>query len=168
MTRLGGMTVSAGVKWCLLGVCVLACRPSYDERSIKTPAERLRDQEEAAYRAELERRKRPQDTQTFEDPDAPGAFDHKGAELELKRATRSAETCPAVADDGKVKPAKTSVTLVFAKDGSVAEATVPPPFADTRLGNCVLNAYRGLFVQPYAGEREVITWDVDLTKAQQK
>jgi hypothetical protein len=60
---------------------------------------------------------------------------------------------------------KTAVTVTFALDGSVAAATIPPPFEDTRLGNCVLNAYQALIVPPYSGERKVITWDVNLAKA---
>jgi hypothetical protein len=59
---------------------------------------------------------------------------------------------------------KTSVTVTFALDGSVAAATIPPPFEGTRLGNCVLNAYQALIVPPYSGERKVITWDVNLEK----
>ena len=66
--------------------------------------------------------------------------------------------------DEKSPHGKTAVTVTFALDGSVAEATIPPPYEDTRLGNCVLNAYQALIVPPYAGERKVITWDVNLEK----
>ena len=62
----------------------------------------------------------------------------------------------------KVPHGKTSVTLTFALDGSVAEATIPPPFEGTRLGDCVLNAYRAVIVPPYSGQRKVLTWDVSL------
>lgn len=156
---------SVGLVCLGLSSALFSCAPSYDESQIKTPADRLREAEEEAYREELERRKRPQtDTPLLEDPDAPGAFDDKGAELELKRATRSAEDCPAVVGEANMPIGKTAVTLTFAKDGSVAEATIPPPYHETRLGNCVLNAYTGLFVAPYTGEPHVITWDVDLTR----
>ena len=149
---------------------MLACGPSLDQRTIKTPQQRMLEQEELASAEELEARKNEKkvDDGDFVDPDAPGVFDDKQAELELKRATLSAETCPEVVDDKKTRYGKTSVTITFKLDGSVAEATVPPPFEDTRLGNCALNAYRGIFVPPYIGERKVITWDVDLSKPKKK
>lgn len=142
------------------------CGPSYDESTIKTAEDRLAEQEALAYEAELRERNRPAGAGApeIEDSERPGAFDAKQADLELRRATRSAETCPEVVTGDGVPHGKTSVTLTFALDGSVAEATIPPPFEDTRLGNCVLNAYRAIIVPPYAGEREVITWDVNLEK----
>lgn len=177
----------AGFTWCaalvsgplfvaLQGIMIVAgagsmiiagtgCGPSYDERTIKTANERLQEQEQLAYEEELRRRNKPAPSGgTVEDPDRPGEFDEKQAELEFKRATRSAETCPDVVTDEKTPLGKTSVTVTFALDGSVASASIPPPYEDTRLGNCVLNAYQALIVPPYAGERKVITWDVNLEK----
>jgi hypothetical protein len=98
-----------------------------------------------------------------EEKERPGVFDDRQAELEFQRATRSAETCPDVVI-GDSPHGKTAVTVTFALDGSVASASIPPPFEETRLGNCVLNAYQALIVPPYAGERKVITWDVNLEK----
>jgi hypothetical protein len=159
---LGLLTVvGAGV----LPALVVGCGPSYDDRTIKTANERLQEQEQLAY--EEEQRKRANPTtggDAVEDPDRPGEFDDKQAELEFKRATRSAETCPDVVTDEKSPRGKTAVTVTFALDGSVASATIPPPYEGTRLGNCVLNAYQALIVPPYSGERKVITWDVDLDK----
>lgn len=166
LTGLSVVGTLAGVAT-LAGSGVLAgCGPSYDDRSIKTAQERIQEQERLAYEAELRRRSRPAATgANVEDPDEPGAFDDKQADLELQRATRSAETCPEVVPGEKSPRGKTSVTLTFALDGSVASATIPPPFEGTRLGDCVLNAYQAIIVPPYAGERKVITWDVDLEKA---
>jgi hypothetical protein len=142
------------------------CGPSYDDRQIKTADERLQEQERLAYEEELRKKNKPASSGgTVEDPDKPGEFDEKQAELEFKRATRSAETCPDVVTDEKAPHGKTSVTVTFALDGSVASATIPPPYEGTRLGNCVLNAYQALIVPPYAGERKVITWDVNLEKS---
>jgi hypothetical protein len=169
----------AGFTWCaalagaplfvaLQGIMIVggaACGPSYDDRTIKTADERMKEQEALAYEEELRRRNKPATSGgTVEDPDKPGEFDEKQADLEFKRATRSAETCPDVVTDDKAPHGKTAVTVTFALDGSVASATIPPPYEDTRLGNCVLNAYQALIVPPYAGERKVITWDVNLEK----
>jgi hypothetical protein len=147
---------------------VVGCGPSYDDRSIKTADDRLKEQEELAYRDEQRTRTKPAAGGAVEESERPGAFDDKQADLELRRATRSAETCPDVVTGDKVPHGKSSVTLTFALDGSVAEATIPPPFEGTRLGDCVLNAYTAVIVPPYSGERKVITWDVNLEKAKEE
>jgi hypothetical protein len=141
----------------------LACGPSYDDHTIKTANDRLKEQEELAYQEELRARNKPAAAGgTVEEAEKPGLFDERQAELEFQRATRSAETCPDVVLGEGAPHGKTSVTVTFALDGSVAAATIPPPFEGTRLGNCVLNAYQALIVPPYSGERKVITWDVNL------
>jgi hypothetical protein len=141
----------------------LACGPSYDEHTIKTADDRVKEQEELAYQEELRARSKPAATGgTVEEAEKPGVFDEKQAELEFQRATRSAETCPDVVMAEGGPHGKTSVTVTFALDGSVASASIPPPFEGTRLGNCALNAYQALIVPPYSGERKVITWDVNL------
>jgi hypothetical protein len=147
---------------------VVGCGPSYDDRTIKTADDRLREQEALAYQEEQRARTQPTAVGTAEELEKPGEFDDKQADLELRRATRSAETCPDVVTGDKVPRGKTSVTLTFALDGAVAEATIPPPFEGTRLGDCVLNAYTAVIVPPYSGERKVITWDVNLEKAKEE
>jgi hypothetical protein len=146
----------------------LGCGPSYDDHSIKTAEDRLKEQEQYAYEEELRARNKPAATGNVEESEKLGEFDDKQADLELRRATRSAETCPDVVSGDKVPHGKTSVTITFALDGSVAEATIPPPYEGTRLGDCVLNAYQALIVPPYTGERKVITWDVNLEKAKEE
>ena len=143
---------------------VAGCGPSYDAHTITTPAERVREQEELAYREEQRARAEPAAEGPVEEVERVGGFDDKQADLELQRATRSAETCPEVVTGDKVPHGKTSVTVTFALDGAVAEATIPPPYEGSRLGDCVLNAYRAVIVPPYTGERKVITWDVSLEK----
>ncbi len=140
----------------------LGCGPRYDESTIKTPQQRMLEQEELAYKEELEARERKDEPGAAVEIDKPGAFDEQQAELELKRATLSAETCPDVVGDPKMPTGNTTVTLTFAHDGSVSEVTIPPPFEGTRLGTCVLNAYKGLFVPPYTGEDQVMSWEVTL------
>ena len=140
-----------------------ACGPSYDAHTIKTADDRVKEQEELAYQEELRARNKPAtEGGTVEEAEKPGVFDDKQAELEFQRATRSAETCPDVVSGEGSPHGKTSVTVTFALDGSVASASIPPPYEGTRLGNCVLNAYQALIVPPYSGERKVITWDVNL------
>jgi hypothetical protein len=152
-----------------LGAGVMACGPSYDESTIKTADDRLKEQEQLAYEEELKARNKPASTGgEVEEADKPGVFDDKQADLEFKRATRSAETCPDVVTGDKVPHGKTAVTVTFALDGAVAEATIPPPYEGTRLGDCVLNAYRALIVPPYSGQRKVMTWDVNLEPATPK
>ncbi|HKO91337.1 MAG TPA: hypothetical protein VJU61_09305 [Polyangiaceae bacterium] len=149
----------------LFGALYLGCGPSYDDHTIKTADDRLKEQEQLAYEEEQRARSKPASTEAAPEAEKPGEFDEKQAELEFQRATRSAETCPEVVSGDNVPHGKTAVTVTFALDGSVASATIPPPFEDTRLGNCVLNAYQALIVPPYSGERKVITWDVNLAPA---
>jgi hypothetical protein len=150
-------------------VCGAACGPSYDQHTIKTADDRLKEQEALAYQDELkERNKQSSDNGAVADAEKRGAFDDKQADLEFKRATRSAETCPQVVAGDNVPYGKTTVTVTFALDGSVASATIPPPFEGTRLGNCVINAYQALIVPPYTGERKVVSWDVNLEKPKDK
>jgi hypothetical protein len=149
----------------VLGACYLGCGPSYDDRTIKTADDRMKEQEQLAYEEELRARNKPASTGAAPEAEKPGEFDEKQAELEFQRATRSAETCPEVVTGDNVPHGKTAVTVTFALDGSVAAATIPPPYEGTHLGNCVLNAYQALIVPPYSGERKVMTWDVNLAKA---
>lgn len=153
-----------------VALATVACGPSYDDRSIKTADDRLREQEELAYQEELRSRTKPEagSGEVVEEAEKPGVFDDKQADLELRRATRSAETCPEVVSGDKVPHGKTTVTITFALDGSVAEATIPPPYEGTRLGDCALNAYQAVIVPPYSGERKVISWDVNLEKPKEE
>ena len=147
------------------GASSLGCGPSYDDHTIKTADDRLKEQEQLAYEEEQRARSKPASTEAAPEAEKPGEFDEKQAELEFQRATRSAETCPDVVTGENVPHGKTAVTVTFALDGSVAAATIPPPYDGTNLGNCVINAYQALIVPPYSGERKVITWDLNLAKA---
>ena len=160
MRNLSWVAVSA-----VFGAFYLACGPSYDDRTIKTADDRMKEQEQLAYEEEQRARNKPASTEAAPEAEKAGAFDEKQAEMEFQRATRSAETCPDVVTGENLPHGKTAVTVTFALDGSVAAATIPPPFDGTRLGNCVLNAYQALIVPPYSGERKVITWDVNLEKS---
>lgn len=149
----------------LLGMAIsVGCGPSYNESTIKTAEDRMREQEELAYKDELaDRNRADDDNDDFEEE--VGGFDEKHANLEFKQATLSAETCPEVAvADKKPLSGNTSVTVTFGRDGLVTAASIPPPFEGTQLGSCVLNAYKRINVPPYRGEIKVITWDLKLKK----
>lgn len=135
---------------------------SSNEGKIKTPEERLAEQEQLAYEEELKNRSKPKQAVPEPEEERAGAFDKGQSDLELTRATRSAETCSEVVTGSDVPHGETSVTLTFANDGSVAEARIPAPFAGTRIGECVLNAYKGVILPPYSGELEVVTWTLSL------
>lgn len=160
-------TAAAAAVVASVWVCA-GCGPSYNESTIKTAEDRMREQEELAYKDEqAERNRKDEGTDNFEDE--VGAFDEKHANLEFKQATLSAETCPEVAvADKKSLSGSTSVTVTFGRDGLVTEATIPPPFEGTQLGSCVLNAYKRINVPPYRGEIQVITWDLKLKKRPKK
>lgn len=156
----GPIAVAALGAWVEMG-----CGPSYNESTIKTAEDRMREQEELAYKEELAAANRDEADDGEDVVDEVGAFDEDHATLELKQATLSAETCPEVAvGDKKALSGKTSVTMRFGKNGLVEEATIPPPFEGSQLGNCVLNAFKRINVPPYQGETKVITWDITLKK----
>jgi hypothetical protein len=146
---------------CAFALYAWGCGSS-NEGKIKTPEERLAEQEQLAYEEELKNRSKPKQAVPEAEEERAGAFDKAQSDLELTRATRSAETCSEVVTGSDVPHGETSVTLTFANDGSVAEAQIPAPFAGTRIGECVLNAYRGVILPPYTGELQVVTWELSL------
>lgn len=127
-----------------------------DKPTIKTAEDRLAEQEKLAYEEEQRQRAKPKEPVPEAEEERPGAFDEAQADLELKRATRSAETCAEVVEGSP--SGETSVTITFANDGTVGEARVPAPFAGTRAGDCILNAYKAVIVPPYTGELKIMTW----------
>jgi hypothetical protein len=133
---------------------VLGC--GGDKPTIKTAEDRLAEQERLAYEDEQRERAKPKEAVPAAEEEQAGAFDEQQADLELKRATRSAETCAEVVEGSPT--GETSVTITFANDGTVGEARVPAPFAGTRGGDCILNAYKGVIVPPYTGELKIMTW----------
>jgi hypothetical protein len=139
-----------------------ACGPSYGGQGVKTPEELVAEQE--ALAAEDEKRGNSDydtgpDTET--DLEKKKQFDKKQAELELKRAARSGETCAGVVnEDGP--SGKASVTLVFTNDGHVKESSIGAPFTDTAIGKCVLNAMKAVIVPSFVGADETIEWEVDV------
>jgi hypothetical protein len=152
---------------CLL-VMATACGPSMTPDHVKGPDEQIADQEKAQVEAEKEGQFKETGTvDTKEiDEEQKKKFDQKQAELELKRQTRSAETCPgAIGATDKDQPkGEGEVSLVFGNNGRVKSASIGPPFTDTKVGDCVLNAYKSAIVPPFVGPEQPMTWKVDLSK----
>jgi hypothetical protein len=148
-----------------LAASCFCCGPSYNEgQGAKSPDEIVAEQE--ALAAEQEKVARdPNDyaaPETTED-EKQREWDQPYAELELKRASRSAETCPESVTE-KAPKGRASVTLVFANDGHVKEVRIAEPYSpETAVGKCVLRAMEAVIVRTYAGPEKTIQWEVDLT-----
>lgn len=140
----------------------LACGPSYDTDRVMTPEERLQEQERLAYEAELESQKGGGASDLdLEEEEEIKTFDVKQAEMELRRATLSAVTCPDVVE--KAPKGVGEVTVNFRSDGAVGEASINSPFSGTPIEDCVLNAYRAVIVPPFKEANYTMTWKVDLS-----
>lgn len=150
----------------LIGTALIGCGPSYSEgQGAKSPDEIVAEQEALAAQQE----KLGKDPSDYAAPEATEdekqrQWDQHYAELELKRASRSAETCPESVTE-KAPKGKARVTLVFQNDGRVKEARVGDPYAETTVGKCVLRAMEAVIVRTYTGPEHTVEWDVDLTGA---
>ncbi len=146
----------------LTTLLVYACGPSLETDRVMTPEERLQEQERLAYEQEQENRKNGDDPGIeLEDEEEIKAFDVKQAEMELRRATLSAVTCPDVVE--KAPKGAGEVTINFRSDGAVSEASINSPFSGSEIEACVLNAYRAVIVPPFKEAEYTMTWKVDLT-----
>jgi len=132
---------------------------------VKTPDEIVAEQE--ALGAEQEKKARNADdyaepTGATED-EKQRQWDDEYAQLELKRASRSAETCPESVTEKSPK-GRAHVTLVFQNDGNVKEARFADPYTDeTAVGKCVLRAMGAVIVKTFEGPEKTVEWEVDLT-----
>jgi hypothetical protein len=146
-----------------------ACGPTYGGQDVKTSDEWLAEEEAAAVEEEKKAKQRGDDG-TYHgvetDDEKRQQFDKKQADMELKRATRSASSCPGVVHEQESKENKqrgtARVTITFQEDGSVKSATVSSPFDETPVGNCVVNAYKTVVIPPYVGGDQIIDWEVEL------
>jgi len=147
-----------------------ACGPSMEADHVKTPDELIAEQEAAG----AEQMKRQKDSSDYDDTSGTTdeekrrGWDGKQADIELHRASHSAESCPESIQEKttKGKPAalgKATLALTFANDGHVKTATINDPFGeDTGIGKCVLRAMKAIIVPAYQGEEQVINWEIDL------
>ena len=160
----------------LFALVVVACGPSYSSGGdVKTPDQLIAEQEQLGD----EQLKNQRNSSDYADTTGPTEdeklreWDDKQADLELKRAARSAETCPdSVAEqdkDAKGKPkakakeGKASVTMLFANDGHVKSLTTSPPYDENAVGKCVQRALNAVVVPAYKGSEHSVEWEIDLS-----
>lgn len=147
---------------------VWGCGPSYGGQDVKTPDELVEEQDKLAQEDEQRKKQRGTDDVVGDeatDSEKKRQFDKKQAKMELQRATRSAESCPGVVyeQEGKEHPrGATKVTITFQEDGTVKQASIPSPFDEKPVGECVLRAFKAVIVPPYVGGDQIVDWDVDL------
>jgi hypothetical protein len=146
---------------------VMACGPSYGGGDIKTPDEVVAEQE--AMGAEQEKNQRNggdyDDSAAGEtDEEKKRKWDDNQADLELRRAARSAESCPESVTE-KAEKGRAAVTLIFANDGHVKEATIGAPYEEKAVGKCVLRAMKAVIVPAYEGAEKTVQYEIDLTGA---
>jgi hypothetical protein len=149
----------------------VACGGGYGGEQVKTPDEIVAEQE--ALAVEDEKRRDATDTGVVGDEelesDQKQKFDVRQAKIELKRATRSAVTCPgSIGTDEKLPAPKATVTLTFANHGNVSKANIDAAFNDSAIGKCVLRAMKAVIVPPFAGQEVVVDWEVDFSKAEEE
>ena len=155
-------------------IAVWACGPSYGGQDVKTSDEWIAEQEQIAMEEE-QRRKERGDTEDYSDLETDEEkrekFDRNHAEKELKRATRSAESCPGVVKDQEGDDAprgSANVSITFQEDGTVSSVALSSPFDDTPVGNCIVNAYESVKVPPYAGGNQIIDWELEVKDAKEE
>lgn len=153
--------------WLVAALAVVACGPDLQGQDVKTPDEIIEEEERAAEEAERKKAAEGDDTELAADEqetdlDKKAKFDEKQADLELKRAARSAETCVGVVTEAGPKGTG-KVTLVFGNDGKVTESKIDPPFHDTALGKCVLRAMSGVILPKFVGDPVTKEWEINLT-----
>ena len=160
----------------LFALAVVACGPSYSSGGdVKTPDQLVADQEALGDQQLKSERNSADyaDSSGSTEDEKTREWDDKQSDLELKRAARSAETCPdSVAQQdtdakGKAKPkakeTMATVTLLFANDGHVKSLTTSPPYDESPVGKCVQRALNAVIVPAYKGSEHTVQWQIDLT-----
>jgi len=148
----------------VLGVVAVACGPGLDADRVKTPDEIANEQEALG----AEQSKKGRHAEDYSEPsgatedEKKAQWDDSYAALELRRASRSAETCPESVTEKSPK-GKAHVTLVFVNDGHVKDSTVEAPYADTAVGKCILRAMGAVIVKNFEGTPHTVQYEIDLT-----
>jgi hypothetical protein len=148
-----------------LAVCWACGGPTNEGQGVKTPDELVAEQERLAEQQakESEEHKSSVDPETT-DLEKKAAFDKRQAELEMKRAARSAETCPgSVTEESPAGTAKVSVT--FGNNGHVKSVTINAPYDENAVGKCVLKAMNAVVVPSFDGPEETMEWEIKLEPA---
>jgi hypothetical protein len=156
----------------MLAISVWGCGPAYGGQDVKTPDQLVEEQDQLAKEDEARKKSRGDDPSAYagEETDAEKKrqFDKKQTEMELKRATRSAESCPGVVAEQEKKDhprGDTRVSVTFQEDGTVRQISIPAPFDGTPVGDCVMRAYKSVIVPPYTGGDQIIDWELSLKDA---
>jgi len=131
---------------------------------VKTSDEWLSEQENegAKLQAEKQKNQGAYDEPTTTEDEKKREWDEKQADLELKRAARSAETCPESVTE-KAPKGKATVTMLFTNDGRVKEAKISDTYAENAVGKCVLRAMQSVIVPAYNGPEKTVEWEIDLS-----
>jgi hypothetical protein len=157
------------MKWlffAVLGVAAVGCGPSLESDKPKTPDEIIAEEEAKGAEAQ----KKAHYAGDYAEPtgateeEKKRQWDDTYAALELRRAARSAETCPESVTE-KTPKGKAKVTLNFQNDGRSKDATIEAPYTDTAAGKCVLRAMGAAIVKPFEGPPHTVHYEVDLTGA---
>jgi hypothetical protein len=153
---------------CLVGAAVLlgACGPSMTPEHVNTPDEIVQQQSSLAPGPQQANEGSDEGYVDESDAEHQKQFDERQADLELKRAARSAETCGGVVEGGPRGMAK--VTLTFQNDGHVKDSSIAPPFAETEVGKCVLRAMAAVVVPNFIGPEKTMEWTVNVTEPGKK
>jgi hypothetical protein len=153
--------------FCLASVVALlaACGPSMTPDHVKTPDEIVAEQSALAPGPKQQADNYDDEGYVPED-EQKKKFDERQAEIELKRASRSAATCGGVVEGGPRGTAK--VTLTFMNDGHVKDSSIAPPFAETEVGKCVLRAMAAVIVPNFVGPEKTMEWEVNVTDQTKK
>ena len=167
----------------LAGGSVVACA-SNEPDQVKSPDQILAEQE-ALGDEQLKKQRNSNDYAESSDSteeEKKREWDAKQADLELHRASHSAETCPESVVEGdknidpktgkppkgskpapKAKDTKANATIVFANDGHVKSLTLSPPYDENPVGKCVQRALNAVIVPAYVGSEHTEEWVIDLT-----
>src|SRR5215471_4684045 len=107
-----------------LATLISACGPSYGGQDVKTPDQLVDEQDQIEQQDEKNKKARGVDDTALAsqetDEEKKKEFDRKQVDLELKRATRSAESCPGVVAEEEKKEhprGDTKVSIHFQEDG---------------------------------------------------
>jgi len=152
-----------------LPMLLVACGgPTSEGQGVKTPDQLLAEQEQLADEQAKEREKNaPSGGSEESDLEKKAKFDKRQADLEMKRAARSAETCPgSVPEDSPAGSAK--VTVTFGNDGHAKTATITSPYDENAVGKCAVNAFKSVIVPPFEGSEETLEWEVTFPEKEKK
>ena len=145
-----------------------ACGPAQPSH-VKTPEELIAEEEAkgAEQLAEQKRQGGSYDEPNVTEDEKKRQWDEKQSDLELRRAARSAETCPQSVTE-KAPKGRATVTLTFTNDGRVKDSKISDQYAETAVGTCVLRAMGNVIVPAYNGPEQTVEWEIDLTDAKEK